>query len=76
VKHPELGQIAPGAEADVAVLRLDKGDFGFVDVRGGRITGTQRLGCEMTIRAGRVVFDFNGRAGAPWRTAPLRYPEK
>ena len=76
VKRPELGQIAPGAEADVAVLRLDNGNFGFVDVRGGRITGNQRLACEMTIRAGQIVFDFNGRAGVPWRTAPIVYPTK
>lgn len=76
VKHPELGQIAAGAEADVAVLRLDHGSFGFVDVRGGRIAGDQRLGCEMTIRAGQIVFDFNGRAGIPWRNAPIAYPKK
>ena len=76
VKRPELGQIAVGAEADVAVLRLENGQFGFVDVRGGRITGNQRLGCEMTIRAGQIVFDFNGRAGSPWRKAPITYPAK
>ncbi len=76
IKRPELGQIAVGAEADVAVLRLDEGQFGFVDVKGGRIEGRQRLGCEMTIRAGKIVFDFNGRAGAPWREADIEYPEK
>ncbi len=76
MKRPELGQIAPEAEADVAVLRLETGNFGFVDVRGGRITGNQRLGCEMTIRAGKIVFDYNGRAGTPWRTAPIDYPAK
>jgi dihydroorotase len=76
IKRPELGQIAVGAEADIAVLRLETGKFGFVDVRGGRIEGTQRLGCEMTIRAGRIVFDFNGRAGSPWRKAPLDYPTR
>jgi dihydroorotase len=76
MKRPELGQIAPGAEADIAVLRLENGQFGFVDVRGGRITGTQRLGCEMTLRAGKIVFDFNGRAGIPWRKAPIEYPAK
>lgn len=76
IKRPELGQIAVGAEADVAVLRLDRGKFGFVDVRGGRIEGTERLGCEMTIRAGRIVFDFNGRAGVPWREAKINYPTK
>jgi dihydroorotase len=76
MKRPQLGQIAPGAEADIAVLRLDSGNFGFVDVRGGRIMGTQRLGCEMTIRAGQIVYDFNGRAGLPWRKAPIVYPAK
>ncbi len=76
VKRPELGQIASGAEADVAVLRLESGSFGFVDVRGGRLTGNQRLGCEMTIRAGQIVFDLNGRAGVPWRKAPIVYPAK
>jgi len=76
VKRPQLGQIAPGAEADLAVLRLEKGDFGFVDVRGGRISGTLRLGCEMTLRAGKIVFDFNGRAGVPWREAAIEYPVK
>jgi hypothetical protein len=30
----------------------------------------------MTIRAGRIVFDFNGRAGTPWRKAPLDYPTR
>jgi dihydroorotase len=76
VKRPELGQIAEGAEADVAVLRLETGKFGFVDVRGGRIEGTRRLGCEMTIRAGRIVFDYNGRAGTPWRKAKIEYPSR
>jgi len=76
IKHPELGQIAVGAGADIAVLRLERGRFGFVDVRGGRIEGGERLGCEMTIRAGSIVFDFNGRAGVPWREANIQYPEK
>jgi dihydroorotase len=74
IQRPELGQIAPGAEADVAVLRLERGKFGFVDVKGGKIEGSERLGCEMTIRAGRIVFDFNGRAGVPWRKAKIQYP--
>ena len=76
IKRPELGHIAVGAEADIAVLRLDEGDFGFVDVRGGRIEGSQRLRCEMTIRAGKIVFDFNGRAGTPWRDADIDYPTR
>ncbi len=74
IKRPELGQIAVGAEADVAVLRVDRGAFGYVDVKGGRITGDRRIGCEMTLRAGSIVFDYNGRAGTGWRVADIDYP--
>jgi dihydroorotase len=76
VKHPELGQIGAGSEADIAVFRLEEGNFGFADVVGGRIEGRQRLGCEMTLRSGRIVYDFNGRAAVPWGTGNLKYPEK
>ncbi|HUQ94836.1 MAG TPA: amidohydrolase/deacetylase family metallohydrolase [Bryobacteraceae bacterium] len=76
IQHPELGHLTIGAEADIAVLRLDKGNYGFADCAGGTIKGSERLACEMTVRAGKIVFDLNSRAGAPWRTAPLRYPEK
>lgn len=76
VKHPELGQIAVGSEADIAVFRLEKGTFGFADVIGGRIEGNQRLECEMTLRAGRIVYDFNARAAVPWGTGNLKYPVK
>ncbi len=76
VKRPELGQIAAGAEADIAVLRLEKGRFGFVDVKGGRIEGAERLGCEMTLRSGKIVYDLNGRAGLPWRDAKIEYPSR
>lgn len=76
VLRPELGQIGVGAEADIALLRVDHGKFGYVDVRGGRIEGTERIGCEMTIRAGDILFDYNGRAGTPWREADIDYPAK
>ena len=76
VKRPELGQISVGAEADIAVLKLTQGEFGFLDARRGRIEGTQRLSSEMTIRAGEVVFDFNGRTGIDWRDPSIEYPTK
>jgi dihydroorotase len=76
INHPELGQMAAGAEADIAVFRLEKGRFGFADVVGGRIEGEQRLHCEMTLRAGRIVYDFNSRAAVPWASGDLKYPEK
>lgn len=67
IKRPDLGHLSAGAAADVAVLRLLKGEFGFSDARGAKLTGSQRLQCEMTLRDGQVVWDWNGRAGKDWR---------
>lgn len=66
IKRPELGTLSPGAEADVAVFNLRKGDFGFLDVRGNKLSGNQKLEAELTIRAGRIVWDLNGTAATEW----------
>lgn len=76
VLRPQLGQIAVGAEADIAVFRLMKGKFGYADVVGGRIEGNERLHCEMTLRAGKIKFDYDSRTAVPWRDSKLKYPEK
>lgn len=77
IKLEQLGHLSVGAGADVAVLRLDKGKFGFLDQRpAGRLDGTERLGCELTLRDGEVVWDLNGLASPPWESipAPTRTP--
>jgi dihydroorotase len=68
IKRPQHGHLTEGAEADVAVLRVDRGRYGFLDSRGARFEGTQFLVAEMTLRAGEVVWDLNGRAGQDWKT--------
>jgi len=73
IGHPALGQIAVGSVADIAVLRLDHGTFAFADLAGGKVTGTERIVPEMTVRAGRVVFDLNARTAVPWREGHLKY---
>ena len=55
IGHPELGTLTPGADADVAVLALTEGDFGFVDCGRDDADRHQRLCCAMTFRAGEVV---------------------
>ena len=70
VGRSELGHLSPGREADVTVLELEEGDFGFLDSAGALRRGRLRLNPEMTIRAGKVVWDKNGRAGVPWRRFP------
>lgn len=62
IKRPELGNLSVGAEADVSIFNLRKGEFGYLDVRRVKIKGTQRLEAELTLRAGRVVWDLNGLA--------------
>jgi dihydroorotase len=66
IKRTELGHLDVGAEADVAVFRLREGDFGFVDTRGYSRPGDRKLETELTLRAGRVVWDFNGIAASAW----------
>jgi dihydroorotase len=66
IRRPELGHLSVGAMADVAVLGLRTGEFGFLDARNLRRRGTQKLECELTLREGRVVWDLNGRAAAAW----------
>lgn len=66
IKRTELGHLSIGSGADVAVFRLDKGKFGFLDIRSTRYEGEQLLTCELTLRDGRVMWDLNGRVGTPW----------
>jgi dihydroorotase len=60
VKRPDLGHLGEGAIADVAVLGLRNGNFGFVDAGGKRIEGKQKFEAELTVRDGKIVWDLNG----------------
>jgi len=73
IKHEELGHLSSGAVADIAVLRLEKGNFGFVDMHGARLRGTQKLTCELTLRDGKVVYDLNGITRPDWDKLPRDY---
>jgi dihydroorotase len=60
IQKEELGNLSVGAPADIAVLDLRKGDFGFFDYTGYKQEGQGKLECEMTIRDGKIVYDLNG----------------
>ena len=71
--HPELGSLSVGADADIAVLELAKGNFGLTD--GGRtgfrvMQSDKRLIPQMTVRDGVVVWDLNGRSHEGWENTP------
>jgi dihydroorotase len=76
IQHEELGHLSVGAPADVTMLRLEKGNFGFVDQSGGRFDGTSKLVAELTVRNGLVVYDLNGMSGVPWEKVPPPAPRK
>ena len=73
IKHEEVGNLSVGAPADIAVLRLEHGSFGFVDVYGARMRGSQKLVCELTIREGKVVYDLNGITREDWDKLGAKY---
>jgi len=66
IHREELGHLSVGAVADIAVLRLETGNFGFVDVYGARMRGNKRFEAEITIKDGRVNWDRNGLTREDW----------
>jgi len=70
ILRPDLGNLSAGSVADIAVFTLRKGDFGFLDVRSKKMKGTIKLDAEMTIRAGKIVWDLNGIGSPLWDAKP------
>jgi dihydroorotase len=77
IKQENLGNLSVGAPADIAVLRVVRAGpgetFGFTDSYGARLSGTRRLSCELTVKDGLVVYDFNGISREDWKKLPPRY---
>jgi dihydroorotase len=73
IRHPELGHLGVGAEADVAVLRVLQGSFRYADGARGTLDGDRRLVCEMTVKRGQVVWDWNARVGTDYRKMSKDY---
>jgi dihydroorotase len=67
IKRTDLGHLSVGAVADVAVWNLMKGEFGFRDNQEGMVKGRERLFCEVTLKDGRVAWDWNSRSGVDYR---------
>ena len=74
IKRTDLGHLDVGAEADVAVVRVDRGKFGFIDSAGAANMGDKLIVTELTLRKGRVVWDLNARASESWKA--FRYDKK
>lgn len=68
IHREEYGHLSVGAVADVAVLRLAHGDFGFVDSAGLRMKGDRKLVCELTLKGGKRMWDLNGLMARDWNS--------
>jgi len=66
IKRPELGTLSEGAGADIAVIEMQTGTFGFLDADQKKLVGDRRLRCIMTIRNGAVVWDSEGLSAPDW----------
>ena len=73
IHREELGHLTVGAVADIAALKVHDGEFMYADAFGGRFAGKQRLSAEVTLRAGRVVWNANSRGGLDWRKLSPTY---
>lgn len=66
IKQDHLGNLTVGAGADVAVLSVETGTFGFMDMYNTKMMGAKRLVCQLTLRDGKVVYDLNGLSADMW----------
>lgn len=73
IGREDLGNLSVGAVADVAVLRVEEGDFGFLDSYNARLNGPRKFTCELTLREGKVVYELNGLTRPEWTTLPPGY---
>lgn len=67
IKREDLGNLSVGSVADIAVLSILNGKYGYVDSGGNRIGGDRKFEAELTVRAGRIIWDLNGLAATPYK---------
>jgi dihydroorotase len=58
----EIGTLKPGAEADISVLELRKGNFSFTDSDGKTRQGRQKLEPVVTVRGGKLFYPAEPQA--------------
>lgn len=68
IRRLDLGHLDIGAVADIAVLKLERGRFAFLDSGRAKHIGDRRLVAAMTIRAGEIVWDLDGLASEEFDT--------
>ncbi len=73
IRRQELGTLSVGRDADVAILELRHGHFGYIDDGWARMDGNVKLVARMTVRGGRILYDPSGLSMVEWTKAPRQY---
>jgi dihydroorotase len=60
IRRTDLGTLSEGAIADIALLEVQQGKFGFLDSEHARMIADHQLRCVLTVRNGVVVWDSEG----------------
>lgn len=66
MRRPDLGTLRPGSLADIALFRLEEGDFTFYDVAMEPRRGNVQLINTLTMVGGDVLERMPEREPAPW----------
>jgi dihydroorotase len=69
LKRPELGTLREGGVADLAVIEIQQGHFGFLDTSHERLRGDRNMRAVLTMRDGRIVWDAEGISRTDWSQA-------
>jgi dihydroorotase len=70
MRCPELGSLKPGSPADVALFRLEEGDYVFRDVHMNPRRGSKRLINTLTMIDGEVLPHIPESPLHPWAAIP------
>lgn len=70
MRRPDLGTLRVGGAADIAVFKLETGEFTFYDAQMNARRGTQRLMNTLTMVDGEVLPRLPERERMPWAELP------
>lgn len=70
MRRPDLGTLAVGSVADIAIFRIEEGDYTFYDVAMNARKATRRLACTTTLLEGEPLPRIPERPLAIWAELP------
>ena len=70
MRREDLGTLSVGAPADIAVFRIEQGEYDFYDVEMSLRRGTTRMVCTMAMVSGEILPETEERPMHSWAKLP------